>query len=218
MGVAKFIYFNKSKAHLTLHKGDEVMIIKDYGDGWSEGAIGSQRGLFPTEYVKKKEKKNRDFTYSMMLDKDQLDKIVELEDSNSSNAPEQTKNEDIEKMIKSFKTVENSTSGLSLIETKSQSGFNLIESKTTSGFNLIENKTQSGFNLIENNKVESEKDELIEKRSSKKINKTDAYQRFVSVTFSRFNFFISFFKIFIFPISFFFDNRLFFLKTLLSCK
>ena len=115
-GVAKFIYFNKSKAYLTLHKGDEVKIIKDFGDGWSEGAIGSQRGLFPSSYVKKKQNKKRsDFTLSMMMDKEELDEIIELEDGNLN---ESTRKEDIEKMINSFKTIENSSSASNLIDEK----------------------------------------------------------------------------------------------------
>ena len=50
-GVVKHEFFSSSKAYLSLHVGDEVKIIRNHGDGWSEGAIGSQRGLFPSNYV-----------------------------------------------------------------------------------------------------------------------------------------------------------------------
>jgi uncharacterized protein YgiM (DUF1202 family) len=93
LGTVKHDFFSSSKAYLTLHKGDEVKIIKKYDDGWSEGAIGSQRGLFPSNFVgaSKKISKTLDLSQFQEIKEDITESESVFEISTSKELPVITK-------------------------------------------------------------------------------------------------------------------------------
>lgn len=49
---AMYDYNAEEPNELTIRVGDKISVIKDDADGWTEGEINGQKGLFPTAYAK----------------------------------------------------------------------------------------------------------------------------------------------------------------------
>jgi hypothetical protein len=50
-GVALFAYESTVQGDLSFAKGDNVWVTKELGE-WTEGSVGSKKGIFPTLYVR----------------------------------------------------------------------------------------------------------------------------------------------------------------------
>lgn len=50
---ALYDYMADGEDELTIHAGDRIILVQDNYDGWTEGELNGQTGMFPTSYVKK---------------------------------------------------------------------------------------------------------------------------------------------------------------------